>query len=148
MGIERTKEDTQVVDGFRDGIIFLLTGADPLLKDIPYNHLDFQGFGALLEQFNSTSGRDREYFITALGDVVLGAGIMDESRRPAVIAQTIQLITIKDLAQLDGVIKQLETKPLGSIASIRDAIKYYHQTRSSKTHLSGHKSPSGQSAQT
>lgn len=74
----------------------LLQGATEELKGIPSGRLDWDGVGAVLELYDSTSGTDREDLIRVMGRII------EEAKYPApVVAQVIQLASSLDLAQVE-----------------------------------------------
>ncbi len=105
---------------FYQTILETLQGRTEELRDIPLERLDWAGPGALLDLYRSTSGKDREALIGAMGRV-----IRDHPAAPAVIAQLVQIASGLDLAQVEPQVRQLQDEPFAADEPLRGAITNY-----------------------
>jgi hypothetical protein len=101
-----------------------LEGKVPGLRDVPADHLDWYGVGAVLELYESTAGSDREEIISAIGKIV------EHGREsPMVIAQVLHLAASLDLAQIQPSVERLERTALASEEPVKSAIQTYNSFR-------------------
>jgi hypothetical protein len=105
---------------YRKLIVDLLQGKSPELRNIPPDRLDWNGPGALLELYDQTSGKDRQAIIQAIG------AILQEHTAPVpVLAQLVDIASGLDLAEIEPIVRALQSEDIASEEQLRQSITNY-----------------------
>jgi hypothetical protein len=115
-------------NGYSESIVRILKGQTAELQEFK-ERLDWSGSGAVLEMYNSTSGVEREQFISALGQII------EEGEEPApVIAQLIHIASSLNITQIEPSIRKLKTRTVASEEPVRGAIQNFLAYRNLRVH--------------